>query len=231
MIKSPLKWCAVAVLAACLSTVYAGAPHSGVVLETMNSGGYTYAKIDEGGAPYWIAAPPTVIKKGDKVSFSEQMWMHDFASSTLKRTFDRILFVSAIATGSVPPADHSPRPLVTPHPLVTPQPLPPTAEPIEKAQGGYTVAELFQRKDELNGKTVKVRGRVVKALPNIMGKNWVHIQDGTGGATTHDLIFRATGEVPTVGKVVLAQGKLLTNQDLGYGYVYPVLIDDGQFTP
>ncbi|MDQ1263405.1 MAG: hypothetical protein QG559_406, partial [Campylobacterota bacterium] len=70
--------------------------HVAKVLETMNSGGYTYAKVDEAGATYWIAGPQANITKGSNISFLEQMLMQDFTSKSLNRTFDQILFVSAI---------------------------------------------------------------------------------------------------------------------------------------
>ncbi len=234
MNNSPLKWCAAALLSAVVSSVFAGASHSGVVLETMNSGGYTYAKIDEGAEPFWIAGPPTSISKGDKVNFAEQMWMKDFSSSTLHRTFDRILFVGAIGsgTGAAAPATGQPavgQPPAAGHPVASQAPAVPV-EPVEKAEGGYTVAELYARKSELNGQTVKVHGRVVKVLKQIMSANWVHIQDGTGDAKTRDIIFRCTGEVPAVGDVVLAEGKLVADKDLGFGMVYPVLVEESHFT-
>src|SRR3990172_6409008 len=58
---------------------------------------------------------------------------------------------------------------------------------ITKAKGGYTVEELYIKKDQLNGNKVKVRGKVVKFNPNIMGKNWLHLQDGTGTPGTNDI--------------------------------------------
>ena len=36
------------------------------------------------------------VKKGDTVVVQEQMWMNDFASKTLNRTFDELLFVGRI---------------------------------------------------------------------------------------------------------------------------------------
>ena len=51
--------------------------HSGTVLESMNAGGYSYINVQEGDESYWIAAPQTTVKKGDSISFSEQMWMPD----------------------------------------------------------------------------------------------------------------------------------------------------------
>ena len=151
MKTSILRWSAACMLTLVLSPVTAAGMHKGVVVETMDSGGYTYAKVDEAGKQLWIAGPPTTISKGDEVSFSEQMRMESFTSSTLNRTFDELLFVGAIHTGSAPAA----APML-PHPPLTPAATA-VAEPIAKAEGGYTVAELYDQKDALKGKTVTAR--------------------------------------------------------------------------
>jgi hypothetical protein len=227
MYKTLVKLSAATLLAVAVSSASAGGLHAGVVLETMDSGGYTYAKIDEGGGnQYWIAAPQTKVSKGDKVTFSEQMWMHGFSSSTLNRTFDRILFVGAIGTGSMPVA-------TTPmagHPPVAQTPLAVPSEPVAKLEGGYTVAEIYAGRGELKGQTVKVRGRVVKVLRKIMGMDWVHIQDGSGKEGSNDLVLRSKDAPVSVGDVVIAQGKVVVDQDFGYGYVYPVLLEEATFT-
>ena len=69
---------------------------SGKVLETMNSGGYTYLQIENNGKKTWIAAPEAKIKVGQKVSCEPGMEMQNFTSKTLKRTFASIIFSSGI---------------------------------------------------------------------------------------------------------------------------------------
>lgn len=70
--------------------------HVANVLETINGGGYTYAKVDEEGNIYWIAGPQTNISTGMTISFLEQMVMSDFTSKSLNKHFDQLVFVSAI---------------------------------------------------------------------------------------------------------------------------------------
>lgn len=65
---------------------------SGKVVETMDSGGYTYAQIENNGSKTWVAVPQTTIKKGQTVSFKPGMSMSNFKSKTLNRTFDHIVF-------------------------------------------------------------------------------------------------------------------------------------------
>ena len=84
--------------------------HTVMVEETMNSGGYTYARVKKDSKSFWIAAPQTELEKGDTISFYEQMMMEGFTSTTLNRTFDRILFVSALSRGDSMPKVAAPVP-------------------------------------------------------------------------------------------------------------------------
>jgi hypothetical protein len=96
---------------------------------------------------------------------------------------------------------------------------------IQKAKGGYTVAELYAKKAQLAGKKVSVRGKVVKVNPQIMGKNWIHLQDGTGKPGTNDITL-TTNATATVGAVVLATCTLAKDKDFGSGYKYDVILEN-----
>jgi hypothetical protein len=99
---------------------------------------------------------------------------------------------------------------------------------IEKAEGGQTVAEVFAAKEQLEGETVLIRGKVVKVNANIMGKNWLHVRDGSGEEGTNDLTITSAGAVPAVGDTVLVTGTLGLNRDFGMGYQYPVIVEDAE---
>jgi hypothetical protein len=77
--------------------VKAGVGHKGKVVETMNSGGYTYVQVDENGQKLWVAAMQTPVKVGDTVEFPDSPPMVNFQSKTLKRTFDKIIFAPGLA--------------------------------------------------------------------------------------------------------------------------------------
>jgi len=108
---------------------------------------------------------------------------------------------------------------------------PATSEPIkvEKAKGAdaYTVSETYEKAGKLDKKTVSVRGKVVKVSKGIMGKNWVHLQDGSGdaGKGTNNLVATSQ-DVPKVGDVVTAKGTLYKDKDFGAGYVYKVIVEE-----
>lgn len=206
--------------------------YNGTVVETMNTAGYTYVLVDTGKEKIWAAAPEFQVKVGDLVTVSQGALMENYESKTLNRTFDRIYFVSRItvagaeqATGKVPPVEAG-----SPHGnIVPPAPADIDFSGIKKPEGGKTVAELYAQKESLSGKDVTVRGKVVKFSPNIMGKNWIHLQDGTGGTDSNDLTV-TTDVMAKVGDTVLAKGVLVTDRDLGYGYKYAIIIEDATVT-
>ena len=111
-------------------------------------------------------------------------------------------------------------------------PRPPAGTPVAKvakATGpdARTVAEVVAGKAALNTKTVLVRAQVVKVNLGIMGKNWLHLQDGSGSAAdgSNDILVTTQDRV-AVGDVVNARGKVRTDLNLGGGYAYAVLIED-----
>ncbi|UCX05401.1 NrfJ [Shewanella glacialimarina] len=92
-----LKALATTMLVLGVSSAWAqGVVHQGEVIDTMNGGGYTYVQVKEADKTYWAAGPQVEIVKGDNVEMSEQMWMSDFKSASLDRTFDEIMFVGHI---------------------------------------------------------------------------------------------------------------------------------------
>ncbi|NLZ16363.1 MAG: DNA-binding protein [Desulfobulbaceae bacterium] len=109
--------------------------------------------------------------------------------------------------------------------------VPSVAVKVDKAPGsdGYTVGEIFTQAKVLDGKTVRVRGQVVKNSRMIMGKNWLHLQDGSGDPAKkqHDLVV-TTLEDATEGDIVTVQGMVSANRDFGSGYTYPVLIENAK---
>lgn len=111
--------------------------------------------------------------------------------------------------------------------------VPLTEIKVDKAKGenAFTVAEIFAKAGSLNGKKVMVKGKVVKVSPGIMGKNWIHLQDGSGNPAnkTHDLVI-TTAEVPDKGEIVTAKGQLAANKDFGAGYQYAALVEDATFS-
>lgn len=95
-----------------------------------------------------------------------------------------------------------------------------------------TVANLNQNKAGLGGKTISAQGKVVKVNNGIMGRNFVHVQDGSGDAAkgTNNLVVTSK-QTAAVGDQVTISGVVVLNRDFGAGYSYPLLIEDATITP
>ena len=207
---------------------------NGTVVETMNTGGYTYVQVDTGKEKIWAAAPEFQVKVGDLVTVPTGMLMRNHHSKTLNRTFEQIYFVGKISVAgadqSTPQVPASAKTAGAPHENIVPDaPSDMDFSGIKKPEGGKTVAELYAEKDSLAGKEVTVRGKVVKFSPNIMGTNWIHLQDGTGGEGTNDLTVTTDAKV-AVGDTVLVKGVLAADKDFGYGYKYAVIVENSNVT-
>ena len=208
------------------------AAYTGKVIETMNTAGYTYVHVDTGKEKIWAAAPQCQVKVGDKVAVPNGAPMRNYFSKTLNRTFETVYFVGSIAVaGAVPPAGMSVQDYHADLKGKTESP-PPAAvnfSGIKKAAGGKTIAEIYAQKSTLANKPVSVRGKVVKINEQILDRNWVHIQDGTGGSGTNDLTL-TTNDKAKVGETVLVSGTLVLDKDFGYGYKYAILIENAKVT-
>ena len=206
---------------------------TGKVLETMDSGGYTYVQVDDGTKKVWAAGPLTPVAVGKTVTLEGGMAMQDFHSKTLDRTFDVIYFVGSIqvaGAAAMPDMKDMKDQIAAAHGAAGHGggAAPPTSidlSDIKKADGGQTVAELFANKGKLAGKPVAVRGRVVKVTSQVMGKNWIHVRDGSGSNGTNDLTV-STSATAAVGDLVVVRGTLGTDKDLGAGYHYDIIIED-----
>jgi hypothetical protein len=210
---------------------------SGKVLEVLNASNYTYLRVDTGREKLWLAAPQTKIKSGEKVTFGAGLPMKNFQSKTLGRTFDTIYFVDQVGReGDKPAAQRlsqaGGQSLPEGHPKISQNNG--TAAKMDfsritKASGGKTIAEIYAQKTQLAGKKTAVRGKVVKYNAGIMGKNWIHLKDGTGAEGSNDLAVTTKTEAK-VGDTVLVRGNVATDKDYGYGYKYPVIIEDAEVT-
>ncbi len=218
---------------------------TGQVVEAMDAAGYTYLKLRDAKGEVWVAVRQARLEKGAIVTVAAQITMKEFESKSLNRKFDTIVFGTlADAPGTMPagaPDMTNVAPMPPGHPGVTSDmggmgsPSRDVAIEIRvtKAEGpsGHTVDEIWASKASLEGKQVAVRGKVVKFLPEIMGKNWIHLQDGTGtrAAGTNDITV-TTKDAAVAGDVVLIRGVVRTGLNLGAGYTYPVIIEEARVT-
>ncbi len=205
---------------------------SGKVIETMDAGGYTYVQVDTGTEKIWAAAPQFAVKVGDDVVVPEGMPMANFASKTLNRTFEVVYFVPSVLVGggeSLPGGLPQGHPPMEGNSKVVVDSTKVDFSGITVAAGGQSVADIYAKKAELAGKPVKVRGKVIKFNSGIMGKNWIHVQDGTGTTGSNDLTVTTTATVQ-MGDTVVVSGVLIIDKDFGSGYAYDVIVEDAAVT-
>ena len=202
---------------------------TGTALATLKAERYTYVQVDTGTEKIWAATPNFRGKVGDIVVVPEGLAMQNFHSKTLERDFEVVYFVTAI---TVAENDQGPTPMARTsfmHPPRSPKPSESQMEVsgITRAKDGKTVAEIYAGRKDLAGEHVTVRGKVVKFLPQIMGKNWLHLRDGSGVEGTNDLTV-TTATTVKVGDVVMASGVVSIDRDFGYGYEYDVILEDAK---
>jgi hypothetical protein len=226
---------------------------AGKVLETMNAAGYTYVNVETATGTVWAALPESKVEVGQEVVLAGGTEMKNFESKTLGRTFDSVIFSSGIlpqggeaaapaapatgadsfaaamkqeAAGQMTAAGDTPASGGSVAAIV-----PSSDVKVEKAEGenAYTIGELYAKKGELNEKKVKVQGKVMKVSMMIMGKNWIHLQDGTGDAnsSSHDLVVTTAAEAQK-DAVVVVEGTLRVDRDFGSGYRYDVIVEDAE---
>ena len=217
---------------------------TGTVLETMDAAAYTYMLLKTPKGEIWAAVNKTTVKKGSQVTVVNAIPMDGFESKTLNRKFDHIFFgslgtgkgstaeVSPMASGHGSPGDKQAQTsMAEQHAAVGNAPAGTDKIKVKKAEGanGKTVAEIFAGKASLKDAAVAVRGKVVKYNPGIMGKNWIHLRDGSGSREKKDDdITVTTLDSAAVGDVVLVKGTLHLDRDFGSGYAYPVIIEEAK---
>jgi hypothetical protein len=193
--------------------------HAAKVEDKIDAGNYTYLQVTENNNTYWIAVTRLDIEKGEMVYFSQAMEMKNFKSESLNRIFESVLFVQDASKFPNQKAGEDPHKNLTSR----------KDEQIslETSEGVKTVEQIYNEKKSLNGKTVKVKGKVVKINQNIMNRNWIHIQDGTGDETSFDLVITSQ-DVVAVGDIVTAEGIVARDKDFGSGYFFPVIVEDAR---
>jgi hypothetical protein len=215
---------------------------TGTVAETMDAAGYTYMLVDDGTTKTWVAVLKSDVAVGQEVSYYDGMVMTNFVSKTLGRTFDSIVFSNGLVSKTESGSDSfaaavsgESQNMISPGtagPGSTKAIVPFAELQVEKAEGenSYTVGDLYAKASELNGQMVKVRGKVMKVSPHIMGRNWIHIQDGTGSPdnNTHDLVVTTTAAPEDNWDIVTISGVVAANKDFGSGYSYAVLLEEAE---
>ena len=206
-------------------------PNFGTVVESIQAGAYVYIKLEEQGI--WIAASNFPVSTGDNIQYSGGSEMSNFYSKTLERTFESVFFVQNAFVVSENEEMMRAAAAVRKAEGMTTQPAPaatPASGEIKPLKEGKTVADVFAEYASLKDQEVKINARVIKVSKNILGKNWITLQDGTGTAPDHKLVATSK-ESPLKGDLVVVTGTVRTDLDIGSGYKYKVLLEEAMFSP
>ena len=196
--------------------------HVVVAKEVIQTSGYTYLLLTEGDKEYWAAVSRFDAVKGKTYYYKSGLEMRAFKSKELNRVFDTIQFIMDF--NDKPVTDKAPAAMTTQGRK--------NLEKVEgikvaPANGALKLSDLFSGKSKYAGQKIKVTGQVVKFSPEIMNKNWVHLQDGSEANGSFDLTV-TTAETVTVGSVVTFEGVIALDKDFGYGYKYDLLLEDSR---
>lgn len=214
--------------------------HAVTVLELINVSNYTYLRVKEGGNEYWLAAPSIETQAGEMLYYEGGMMMTAFESKELNRTFDRILFVGRVVKDRAALAPAKDSVALPPNHVPITQGAPVEAAPtgsakdtvkqqvrVAPAPNGISIGTLLKNPGAYDGKTVILRGKITKYTAAVMGKNWVHIQDGTDFNGKFDMVITTLATLVS-GETATFEGKITLNKDLGYGYFFEVLMEDAK---
>lgn len=196
---------------------------SGVIQEVKDVDAYTYLRLKTKDGETWAAVGRAPVAVGATVSIGDALVMENFESKALKKTFPSIVFGNLAGSS---------KPAMDPHPAGEPADAAPIR--VDKAKGGnaHTVAEVIANGVALKDKVVQVRGKIVKFNPAIMGKNWIHLRDGSGSASDNSNDILVTTQASAkLGDVVTVSGVVRADKDFGGGYAYKVLIEEATIQP
>ncbi len=201
-----------------------GGTIAGTVREIIPVESYLYLRLDTTNGEIWAAVNQATLAVGATVTVYNVLPMQQFASPTLKRTFATIYFgslqpVAAPPTSAASATTGSSDASDAHVGVVAPA----------RGSGAHTIASLWTNNAQLVRTTVAVRGVVVKYNAGVMGRNWIHLQDGGGNpkAGTHD-ITATTLEATAVGDTITLMGTVRTNVDVGAGYTYALLLENAR---
>lgn len=191
--------------------------HKVVVGEVLHTDKYTYLNVEENGENFWIAASKMEVAKGETVYYTGGLMKKNFQSREFNRVFETLYLVSNIqkqpggteaGTGTMGQGSGSAS-------------LDPPKD-VKPAEGAIKISELLANKQKYAGKMVKLTGKCVKINPNIMGRNWIHLQDGS--ANNYDLTITTSENIP-LGHIVTVEGTVALDKDFGAGYKYDIIVE------
>ncbi len=158
--------------------------HKVIVDKVLQTSSYTYLLVQDGDKKHWLAIPKIEAEIGEIYYYQGGNEMKDFKSSQLNKTFDSVLFLGGIVNADPLANQKAVSPATVEKTNKQPNRVKIEIEPISD---GITIAELFSNRLSFAEKTVKIKGKVTQFSASIMGRNWIHLQDGTNFEDNFDI--------------------------------------------
>ena len=196
--------------------------HEVVAKEIMDTERYTYMNVEEEGEQFWIAIPRKEVKVGETYYYLGGLLKRNFKSQEYDRVFETIYLVSDVRTEPIFTGNKTVAQAMA---SVGGESQGAPQDHIHASEESVSLEELFNNKEKYAGKEIEVTGKCVKINKAIMGRNWVHLQDGTGGDEPYDLTITTSADVP-LGTVVTMRGTITLNKDFGAGYKYDIIMEN-----
>lgn len=213
--------------AAAASTAQPGGKLSGRVAEVLHVPQYTYVRLETGEWAAIDSAPQ--VSQGSEVTLLLQNEMQDFVSNSTGRTFARLWF--ATLEGAPPVVKVAAPPNAAGGDFLPTSPSGASVA-VQKAlaavESGNSVtmrvADIYAERAALNGKRVKVTGKVDR-VNVVQGVHYVHLKDGSGAAAdkTDDLLCITDADV-AAGTSLSMEGVIAVDKNVGMG-INPVVLD------
>ncbi|NJN26024.1 MAG: hypothetical protein HC819_08660 [Cyclobacteriaceae bacterium] len=197
-----------------------------VAQEVLQANSYTYVKGLEGDKTFWMAIPTQEVQVGETYYYIPGMEMKNFHSKDLDRDFESVYFLNGISDKPAVANEIDGQGAMPNDENHTLKESPQKEEVnIQAEKGVTTIGSLYSNRGDFENKKIKVKGVVTKYNPDIMQKNWVHLQDGTGDEQGFDLTITTLDRVE-VGSIATFEGVLVLNKDFGHGYKYDLLLEN-----
>lgn len=190
--------------------------HTVTVKEVLPTEKYVYLYVSEKEKEFWIAASKMEVAVGETYFYRGGLLKTNFQSKEYNRTFDRMYLVSKLV-----PANHAQEEQPQSEEAEAPVEIPPADVAVE---GSIRIAELVANPEKYAGKEIQISGVCTKVNANIMGRNWLHLRDGS--QDDYDLVVTSATAVPQ-GHTITMKGIVATNKDFGAGYEYAILVEEG----
>ena len=197
------------------------AVHQVVAEDQLHTDKYTYIKVDENGEKFWVAISKSDVKIGETYYFNEGLLKKNFYSQEFDRVFETIYLVSKIWQKNTSENSQSGLENAVTRTKAGAA-LNMKVGKIEPAEGGITIAELFNNKEKYRNQKVRISGICVKLNPRIMGRNWAHLQDGSG--ENLDLTVTTQQDIQ-LGALATLEGIISLDRDFGAGYRYDIIME------